>query len=837
MAQVFYSSNESDGLPLESILEKNKAALMLEVSFPRSLRRVLLSGFSFGIFIALLALAVLFILGTTAKEIQFLAIASENMARILGFAAILSALWLVVFALEIFALSAHFGGLKDTLSRTELYFRKDGVSFDLLLLLFKHRSESNLANIALNSEQAHILFARLGVGSEEVMRWLEEKNVRVHKSVPPRSDGKMLLVADLITLVYRRSAELSEYLFSRGITEDIFFGALDWTERMRRESEKPLRFWSRINLSEIPGLAKDWAYGEIPTLKRYAAEAAPQKNVGLAAEHAEDVLETVLSKKREANVLLVGERNSLEESIIALLASKIALGTASPVLEGRRVFALDTALFAAAHQDKESFELGLIGILSEAAHAGNIVLVIKHITDFLMNAEAVGADVREIIDPFLESDALHVVATATRSERDVVLATRFPFIKARFEDVPIPSVEDDDLVPILSRRAIEIEARGGYRAFFTFQSILRAAELARTALFRPTLPDDAIDILESVYARAAHLEGRTIITAELVESFIAESTGAPVGKTSPEELNLLLSLEEKLGEMVVGQDDALHAVANALRRARSGIESNTRPIGSFLFLGPTGVGKTHVARALEKIFFKDKANASHRLDMSEFSDALALMRLIGETGGDRLGILEEKVARSPYGVLLLDEFEKAHPDVHDLFLQILDEGFFSNANGERVTLRNLIIIATSNAGAKDIERASRTYSGLQWFKDEFVKKLIADNVFRPELLNRFDDIVLFEPLSEENLREIAALELKELAHRLEKKRVHIHITDDLLDFLVERGYSPAFGARPMKRVIQESVERILSEKLLRGEIAPGATVAFERDELLRALSH
>jgi ATP-dependent Clp protease ATP-binding subunit ClpA len=837
MAQVFYSPNtEPDAIPLESILEKNRAALMLELSFPRSLRRILLSSFSFGIFLSLLALFILFILGTTAEHIQFLAAASENMAQIIGIAAILSALWLIVFALEFFVLSARFGGLKASLSRTELYFRKDGMSFDLLLLLFKHQNEKNLATIALGSEEARILFARLGIGGDEVMRWIEERGVRIDKKIPPRGGGKMLLIADIITLVYRQSPEFSEYLFSRGITEDIFFGALDWIERVRRERDKTLRFWSRINLSEIPGLAKDWAYGQAYTLMRYASEVMPKKMAGLTAQHAEDALETVLSKRREANVLLVGERDSLEDSIISLLASKIALGTASPVLEGKRVFILDTALFAAANQSKESYEQELIHLLSESARAGNIILVIKHLADFLINAESVGADVREIVDPFLESDALHVIATATRNERDVVLATRFPFVKARFEDVLVPAVEGDELVFILSGRAIEIEARERRGAFFTFQSIARAAELARTALFRPTLPDDAVDILEAVYARAC-LEGRTLITAELVEAFVSESTGAPVGKPGIEERDTLLSLEEKLKAMVVGQDDALHAVANALRRARSGMQSDKRPIGSFLFLGPTGVGKTQVARALEKILFKDRANASHRIDMSEFSGADALARLIGIAGGERLGILEEKVARSSYGVLLLDEFEKAHPDVHDLFLQIFDEGFFSNANGERIIMRNLIIIATSNAGAKDIEREAHNYRGLGWFKEELIKKLIAENIFRPELLNRFDDIVLFEPLSQESLRDIAALELADLGRRLEKKRIHFEITDDVLDFVAERGYDPAFGARPMKRIIQESVERILSEKLLRNEILPGATVTFTKDELERALSH
>jgi ATP-dependent Clp protease ATP-binding subunit ClpA len=817
---------------IERIIQKNEAALLLEKRFPRAIRTIILKALVSGVFLILIVLALHFLVGTTTIEYSFLTVLAESITLLLGLLSLFVSLWLVLFALEMFSLSAHFGGLKPSLSRKELYSREDGLSFELLLLLYRNRKSINLAHIAFSSERAELLLARLGVDGDDVLTLIEKNNIFVDKTFPLKKDGKMLLVSDIITFVYKKSSKLQSFFFEKGIMEDTFFGALDWTERIHREEEKSLRSWSRINLSEIPGIAKDWSYGGAYTLRRYAQEARVTHHASLATRHAEDTTETILSQRDETNALLVGERGSVRDSVVGHLALRIHLGTANPVLEGRHIFILNSVALSTANTDKTSYERELLGVLTDSAKAGNVILVIENIADFLRNAELMDVNVLEIFDPFLSGDALQIIATTTHEELHTAL-THYPFIRNRFEPVLIPTVAEDELVYILSYRALVIEARERNPAYFTFQAIERVADLARTVLQNPILPDDALDLLESAYSEARH-QGRVLVMPALIDALVTERTGIPVGTADAKEKQELLNLEDEIARMVVGQKDAIRAVADALRRARSGISTGTRPLGSFLFLGPTGVGKTQVARALERALF-NRDDAMIRLDMTEFSGRDALERLIGEPSRDNVGILESNVTRTPYGVLLLDEFEKASPEVRNLFLQILDEGFYSNARGKRISLRNLVIIATSNAGSKDIIEATLEHKGLAWFKDTLVKKLISSNVFRPELLNRFDDIILFEPLSKEDLRDIARLELDEVAERTKGALVRIDITDDLLDFVVSHGYEPEFGARPMKRIIQQTVERILSEKILRGETSPGSLVSFSKAELEKTL--
>lgn len=816
---------------IEKLLEENESALALEERFPRAVRSALLRAVISGIFLILFVLFALFLLGSTTIEHAFVTLFAENITQMLGLLSFFSALWLVLFSLEMFALSSHFGGLKATLSRTELYSRSDGVSFELLRLLFAKRESTNLAEIAFNSVRAELLLTRLGIDIADVREWITAQHVFVEKSFPLKANGKMLLISDILTLVYKKSSELQSFFFTHGVTEETFYGALDWTERIYREQEKQLRSWSRINLGEISGIAKDWSYGGAYALKHYAKEVKPTEHASLATRHVEDTTEIILSQQEESNALLIGERGSIRDSVTGHLAERIRRGNANPELEGRHLFLLDSVALTTVNTDRVSFERELSRVLSDSARAGNVILVIENIADFLMHAESLGVQVTEVLDPFLSSDVLQIIATATEEEYATTLS-RFPLARQRFEPVRIPHVDEDELVYILSYRALVIEARNRHRILFTFQALLKTAELARTVLPSPTLPDDALDLLESAFTEALH-EGRRVITETQIEALVTERTGVPVGRASETERTELLNLEDTLKLMVVGQEDALRAVAGALRRARAGIGTRNRPLGSFLFLGPTGVGKTQVARALEQALF-ERTDAMNRLDMSEFSDEGALARLIGGASTER-GVLEIQVTRTPYGILLLDEFEKSHPDVRNLFLQILEEGFYTTARGKRISLTNLVIIATSNAGSRDILSATLEHQGLAWFKDTLVKKLIASNVFRPELLNRFDDIILFEPLSKENLRAIAELELARVEERMKSARIHIDITDDLLDFIVEQGYEPEFGARPMRRVIQQTVEKILSEKILRGEATPGSTVHFTPEELKRAL--
>jgi ATP-dependent Clp protease ATP-binding subunit ClpA len=334
------------------------------------------------------------------------------------------------------------------------------------------------------------------------------------------------------------------------------------------------------------------------------------------------------------------------------------------------------------------------------------------------------------------------------------------------------------------------------------------------------MPDKAFDLLEEL-APIALQEGKEQLTAKDVEAMVARKTGIPIGEPSKEERATLLSLEDYLHKRVMGQDHAVEAVAKALRRARAGIGGGTRPMGSFMFLGPTGVGKTETAKALAEALFNDE-NAMSRIDMSEFRGGDALERLIGTPDGVDPGRLATLIREKPYGVLLLDEFEKSERNVHDLFLQVLDEGHFTDAMGKAVNAQNLIIIATSNAGADIIWQWEKEQKNVSELKRALIDHVIAQGIYRPEFLNRFDDVIVFHTLTKEQVREIAKLQLEALRKRLQSERmINVAFADDVVDYIAGVGYDPQFGGRPMRRAIQEKIEQVIADKILAGGIRSG----------------
>ena len=281
----------------------------------------------------------------------------------------------------------------------------------------------------------------------------------------------------------------------------------------------------------------------------------------------------------------------------------------------------------------------------------------------------------------------------------------------------------------------------------------------------------------------------------------------------------------------MGQNEAVSGIASAVRRARSGISNPKRPLSSFLFIGPTGVGKTEVSKALAESFFGDE-NKMARFDMSEYNGADALSRLIGDFALNKSGLLASKIRDNPYCVLLLDEFEKAAPDVLDLFLQILDEGIFTDALGRQVNCRNLIIIATSNAGSDLIWEAIRSGKNLAGSREFIVNSIIKDKIFKPELLNRFDGTIFFHPLQKSELQKIAELGLRKLGRRLKEKNIDLVINRDIINFLVEKGGDPQFGGRSINRAIQNEIEDLVARKIVSGEAKPGSRIEIKREELV-----
>jgi ATP-dependent Clp protease ATP-binding subunit ClpC len=538
-----------------------------------------------------------------------------------------------------------------------------------------------------------------------------------------------------------------------------------------------------------------------------------------------DELEAVLSRAREANALVLAEKGAGGMELVYELWKKMRDGEILALLHKRMIVFDSNALIAAAKQ-KAVFEEMLLKVLNDAASAGNVVLVFDDLPSFVMSARALGSELESLIDPFLAGSQLQVIALSDPTNFHASIETSRAFT-GRFEKVQVEEADAGSLLAVLQHQALVIESRE--KIFFTFQSLLTIVEDARRYFSDDISLDKVIDLLEEVVPHAKQ-QGVATITKELVQSVVQNETGIPIGEISKDEREKLLHLEDHLHERVIGQDLAIRAIANALRRARGGVGNPKRPMGSFLFLGPTGVGKTEAAKALAHIFFGNE-DMMMRLDMSEYKGVDATDKLIGSFEGGKVGVLSALLRERPYGVLLLDEFEKSSKDVRDLFLQVLDEGFFSDMHGRKVNARNLIIIVTSNAASDVIWETVRKGESLAEKHDEIIDSIIKSEVFRPELLNRFDGVIIFHPLLEEHLREVARLQLGKFAARLEEKGIIFKTTPELLDYLIKIGSKDTFGGRAMNRALADTIEQIVARKIIDGTARAGVELIIGREEL------
>ena len=606
----------------------------------------------------------------------------------------------------------------------------------------------------------------------------------------------------------------------------------------------------------------------------------------------------VLSRRTKNNPVLIGEPGVGKTAIVEGLAQRIVQKKVPEILIDKRVVTLDLASMVAGTKYRGEFEERLKKVLEEIKSAGNIIVFIDEIHTLIGAGAAEGAiDAANILKPSLARGEIQCVGATTLDEYRKYIE-KDPALERRFQPIMVDEPSVEETVEILKGLRDRYEAH--HRVKITDEAIYAAARLSDRYITDRFLPDKAIDLIDEAASRVrlnaftappnlkeleekvneirkekeaavaaqefekaaklrdqeqklkAELEEKKkewekeqsdhliAVTEEDIAQIVAQWTGIPVKKLAEEESERLLKLEEILHQRVIGQDEAVKAVARAVRRARAGLKDPKRPIGSFIFLGPTGVGKTELARALAEALFGDE-DALIRIDMSEYMEKHTVARLIGAPPGyvgyEEGGQLTEAVRRKPYSVILLDEIEKAHPEVFNVLLQVLEDGRLTDSKGRTVDFKNTVIIMTSNVGAHFIKKETRL--GFKNVTDE--KKEIADNIkeklmaelkrtFRPEFLNRIDEIIIFHSLTEENLRQIVRLMLKEVGKRLEEQEMKVEFDDSLVEVILKEGYDEEFGARPLRRAIQKIVEDKLSEELLLGNIKKGDAVRLYAED-------
>jgi ATP-dependent Clp protease ATP-binding subunit ClpC len=627
-----------------------------------------------------------------------------------------------------------------------------------------------------------------------------------------------------------------------------------------------------------------------PTLDEYSRNLTQMAREGKLdpvigrAEEVETTIE-VLSRRTKNNPVLIGDPGVGKTAIVEGIAQRIVNEEVPETLSGKRVVQLDLSGIVAGTQYRGQFEERLKKVIDEVReNADELILFIDELHTVVGAGAAEGAmDASNMLKPALSRGELHVVGATTideyrkNIEKDAAL-------ERRFQPVLVKEPSVDDTIDIL--RGLKDRYEAHHRVKITEEAIIAASELSDRYITGRFLPDKAIDLMDQAAARvrlrtktkpqdtkaledelrrvqrekdeavanedfekAPGLRDRVAalrseleeaqqgrrpvaeVTAEDIAEVVSRATGIPVSQLTEEERERLMRLEEQLHERVVGQEEAVEAVAEAIRRARAGLSDPNRPIGSFLFLGPTGVGKTELARTLAEALFGDEA-AMVRIDMSEFQERHTVSRLVGAPPGyvgyEEAGQLTEAVRRRPYSVLLLDEIEKAHPDVFNILLQILDDGRLTDAQGRTVDFKQTVIIMTSNMGAERIQAHTRRDESFEELKEDMLQ--VVRHNLRPEFVNRIDEIIVFRALAREQIVDIARLLLERTTRRLRAQDIEVEFTDEAVELIAEEGFDPEFGARPLRRTIQRRVDNELSRMVLSGSLEPGDRVVVGAEE-------
>jgi len=471
-------------------------------------------------------------------------------------------------------------------------------------------------------------------------------------------------------------------------------------------------------------------------------------------------------------------------------------------------------------------EARLLKIIDEINRAGNIVLFIDNLENLIgITAGQEGSlELSEVLATQLDKGLLRCLATA--SEHNFSKFVERAAIARSMARLKINEPEKDQAIQILESKVGFLETRNDI--FFSYSAIEAAAELSTRFIHEKAMPEKAIEVLEKTAVRVAaeHKKEKHICDKNDVALTINQLTEIPVQDLGGEEGEKLLNLENEIHKLMIGQEEAVNMVANSLRRARTELREGKRPIASFLFLGPTGVGKTELAKTISRVYFAKK-DLLIRLDMSEYQEEDSIKKMIGDPDGTK-GYLTEAVRKKPFSLILLDEFEKANPKIFNLFLQVMDDGRLTDGQGETIDFTSCIIIATSNAGSNYIQDEIRQGTPIEVIQNSLINEQLSA-IMRPELLNRFDGIIVFKPLEEKDIMAIARLMLSDVAEMLKTKGMELEVTDAGLAQLAHLGYDPKFGARPLRRLIQERIEDSIAKKILGKELLRRDTV-FINDE-------
>lgn len=640
-------------------------------------------------------------------------------------------------------------------------------------------------------------------------------------------------VAELLEAIVHVDEKVKELLFDFAITEDKVLNAVAWIRIQQTLQERYDRFRYKAGFKPKGSMDKAMTAIATPVLDSFSEDftmLARAGYFGLCVARDKEFIDMYSVLEGGGTPVLVGQPGVGVDTIIEGLANRMVAEEVPEFLQDKRMVSLQLSRLVADTTHDGELEGRVMHIINEVSRAGNIVLYINNIHNLVgvSSAGRSNVDLADILTESLIKQGVYVIASTT--PHDFLKYIENSSFANNLTKIEVGEPETNQAIQMLAANIGRVESKN--QVFFTYDALEAAVQLSERYMHDRFLPSKAISIIEEVGVRVKNKRGKNqMVGREDVAILISEKAEVPITQVTQDESEKLINIEEHIHERIVNQVEAVSAVAGALRRARADLRDLKRPIVNLLFMGPTGVGKTELAKTVAEVYFGDEKRMI-RLDMSEYQEKNSIARLLGTPGSDTGGVLTSAVRQDPHSILLLDEIEKAHPDILNVFLQVMEDGRMTDVTGRTVDFTNLILIMTSNAGTSYIQDHTKAGETAEAIKEALLETELRSS-FRPEFLNRFDNIVIFKPLTQEHIEKIAVLLLNKERKRLEAKGIFLEVTDTAVKELASLGYDPKFGARPLRRVIQEKVENALANFLLKGKIDRRDKVVLETADSIR----